>query len=673
MYLATRYFTPRYFAERYFAGQESVAAGSYSYFAQGYFSKRYFAERYFAGNYSIDPFNKPLFSSLLALSSVPAAILAVDRPLISSLTAQSLVAIASLSSLAAFVSNLVASSSTMGSLVVSRPLVSTLSVSSSVSTANFSLLPSTTSNLIASSAVSVPALRMSRVLTSSLVARSSTEAWSQSVSVSWTDPTPAYTAYYELEYRINSAPSFVISGLVLTSHTWSVRVDVGDVLYVKTRSVSIDMPPVYSDWSEWSDGWTVPETPNRAELILVGGLYSNLMATSIVSNARLGRLQAKLSVLAATSTISSPNLKLTTIPIVSNLVATSIVSSVKLDIWQSKASTLAAESAISSALLAISQAKTSNLTAVSLVSQASLLVASGYPQTSILTAESAVSQASLIVNRSLSGALVAESVTVTSTLVAERGLLSSLLISSTVSSVDLVIERGLSSLLTAESVVSSANLTIAGALVSTLVANSSVSNVSLIVNRPLVSLLVATASITTPTLVTGNLRLLSSILVVESSTLPKPHLVIERGLVTSGIVASTASGKLRVLRALLSALSIDSTVADADLSLTKLLGITSILVATSSISGLRRLTVWRPLSTSLSASSLSSGILHVNRSLQSLLTAVSAVTAIRPATITIAGLLSVEFSEVGTYNGPYLDQDTLGSLNQPALEIGDVA
>jgi hypothetical protein len=54
------------------------------------------------------------------------------------------------------------------------------------------------------------------------------------------------------------------------------------------------------------------------------------------------------------------------------------------------------------------------------------------------------------------------------------------------------------------------------------------------------------------------------------------------------------------------------------------------------------------------------------------LTGVSVITAIRPSTVTIAGLLSVEFGEVGTYNSPYLEQDMIKLLNQPTLEVGDV-
>lgn len=672
MYSATRYFAPQYFAERYFAGQETAPVVSYAYFAQKYFAKRYFANLYFSGQATLDPFDKPLFSSLLALSSVSAARLVVDRPLVSLLAAQSVVATASSTNLIFLVSNLVATSSVVGSLVVLRPLVSLLNASSLASVANLSLLPSTVSNLVASSVVSAPKLRINRALTSSLVTRSSTESWDQLISVSWTDPTPAYTAYYELEYRINLAPSFIISGLTLTSHTWSVRVNIGDIIYVRTRTVSINTPPVYSDWSEWSDGWTVPETPHRAELILVGGLYSNLTAVSAASNARLRRLQAKVSSLTATSAVSSPNLKLITIRISSNLAATSVVSNAKLNILQSKTSTLVAESTVLNALLVTSQAKTSNLTAISSVSQASLLVASGYPQTSILTAGSIVSSATLMVARSLTSALLVESAAATGSLAIGRGLASSLSISSAVPNADLIINQALSSLLTADSIVSLADLTATRAFISALVANSSVPSINLAVYRPFASLLIATSSISMPTLVIGNQRPLSSVLVAESFTLPKPHLVIERELASNNVALSATFGNLRILRALVSELIADSMVANADLSVTKLLGIVSNLTATSSVGGLRRLTVQRPWSTSLSVNSSLAGALQIDRALQSLLTGVSVVTAIRPSTVTIAGLLSVEFGEVGAYNSPYLDQDMIELLNQPTLEVGDV-
>jgi hypothetical protein len=672
MYSATRYFAPQYFAERYFAGQETAPVVSYAYFAQKYFAKRYFANRYFSGQVTLDPFDKPLFSSLLALSNVSVAKLIVNRPLASLLAAQSVVATASSTNLIFLVSSLIAASSVVGSLVVLRPLVSLLNASSLTSVANLSLLPSTISNLAASSAVSAPKLHISRVLTSSLVARSSTESWNQLISVSWTDPTPAYTAHYELEYRINLAPSFIISGLTLTSHTWSVRVNIGDTIYVRTRTVSIDMPPIYSDWSEWSDGWIVPETPHRAELILVGGLYSNLAVVSAVSNARLGRLQAKVSNLTVTSVVSSPNLKLITIRISSNLVVTSVVSSAKLNILQSKTSALVVESTVLNALLVISQAKTSNLTAISSVSQASLLVASGYPQTSIITAGSTVSSATLKVIRSFASALLAESVTTTSSLVIERKLATVLSISSAVPSADLIINRALSSLLTAGSIVSLADLIATRMFISALVANSSVSSINLAVYRPFASLLIATSSISMPILAIGNQRPLSSVLAAESSTLPKPHLVIKRELISNNIALSATFGNLRNLRALVSELIAYSIVANADLSVTKLLGIISILTATSSVGGLRRLTVQRPLSTSLSVSSSLVGALQIDRALQSLLTGVSVITAIRPSTVTIAGLLSVEFGEVGTYNSPYLDQDMIKLLNQPTLEVGDV-
>lgn len=353
-------------------------------------------------------------------------------------------------------------------------------------------------------------------------------------------------------------------------------------------------------------------------------------------------------------------------------VVTSVVSSAKLNILQSKTSALVVESTVLNALLVISQAKTSNLTAISSVSQASLLVASGYPQTSIITAGSTVSSATLKVIRSFASALLAESVTTTSSLVIERKLATVLSISSAVPSADLIINRALSSLLTAGSIVSLADLIATRMFISALVANSSVSSINLAVYRPFASLLIATSSISMPILAIGNQRPLSSVLAAESSTLPKPHLVIKRELISNNIALSATFGNLRNLRALVSELIAYSIVANADLSVTKLLGIISILTATSSVGGLRRLTVQRPLSTSLSVSSSLVGALQIDRALQSLLTGVSVITAIRPSTVTIAGLLSVKFGEVGTYNSPYLDQDMIKLLNQPTLEVGNV-
>jgi hypothetical protein len=145
---------------------------------------------------------------------------------------------------------------------------------------------------------------------------------------------------------------------------------------------------------------------------------------------------------------------------------------------------------------------------------------------------------------------------------------------------------------------------------------------------------------------------------------------VERGLVSEKYAVTTTLGHLRVLREIASALTVDSSVADADLLVTKLLGISSSLVATSLADGLRRLRVTRPLATALESSSYAyAGKLAVSRLQQTALTAASTVRNARLSTNLIHGRITADIELVGLYGSPYLDGDALLALPQPSLEV----
>jgi hypothetical protein len=125
-----------------------------------------------------------------------------------------------------------------------------------------------------------------------------------------------------------------------------------------------------------------------------------------------------------------------------------------------------------------------------------------------------------------------------------------------------------------------------------------------------------------------------------------------------------------VLREIASALTVDSSVADADLSVTKLLGISSPLVAASVMDGLRRLRVDRPLATVFESSSYAyAGTLAVSILQQTALTAASTVRNAWLSTNLIQGRITADIELVGLYGGPYLDSDALLALPQPSLEV----
>jgi hypothetical protein len=127
---------------------------------------------------------------------------------------------------------------------------------------------------------------------------------------------------------------------------------------------------------------------------------------------------------------------------------------------------------------------------------------------------------------------------------------------------------------------------------------------------------------------------------------------------------------LRVLREIASTLTVDSSVADADLSVTKILWISSPLVAASVMDGLRRLRVDRPLATALESSSYAyAGTLAVSKLQQTALTAASTVRNARLSTNLIQGRITADIELVGLYGGPYLDSDALLALPQPSLEV----
>ena len=639
-------------------------------------------------------------------------------------------------------------------------------------------------------------MSVTRWLTAQLVARSSTEAWNQSVSASWTDPTPGSTAFYELEYRVNSAPSFVISNLLTTAHTWSVRVDVGDIIYVRTRAASIDTPPLYSEWSEWSDGWAVPETPNRTELVVqIGTFLSDVAANSAVANARLRRQQAKTAALTAASATSTPLLKAITAPQSSTLTATSAVGPARLlakfakvsqltaesaadapyvAVGQAKSSSLIAESAstaqaaveralastveatsaVANALLVASQAKASTLvadstataaaavdrplvsdkTANSAINSITVLIATAesYPLNSALIAESAVTTAPLLMDRALTGAptaeseasaallvdrpiasdVTAQSAVASSPLVLERALLvdltadsavasapllvsrefvgtlvaesvasaalaverpqvTTLAVDSSVASGEVRVARGLSGSLTAESAVAQATITATGELTSLLTAQSLVESGTIVVNRALLSALAVSAEVSNPVVVLGEPRPLTSLLSANSSTLPRPYVYALRAINSALSANAVASAKVRVSRPLISLKVAGSAVASIDLSSTKLLNISSPLVADSTVWGLRRLRVQRPLFTSAAATSVTTGRVRVTRPQATVLLAQSAVGSPQLGTSEIIGMMTAEFDLVGLYGGPYLDEDALQSLAQASLGVSN--
>jgi hypothetical protein len=202
-----------------------------------------------------------------------------------------------------------------------------------------------------------------------------------------------------------------------------------------------------------------------------------------------------------------------------------------------------------------------------------------------------------------------------------------------------------------------------------LTAASLVAAGNIIVNRALISTLSAASTVSAPLLVTGNLRPLTSDLTV-ASTLPQPNWYIERGLLSEKITDTETVGRLRVLREIASTLTVDSSVADVDLSAVKLLGISSPLVAASAMEGLQRLRVDRPLATVFESSSYSyAGTLAISRLQQTALTAASTVRNARLSTNLIQGLITADIELVGLYGGPYLDSDALLALPQPSLEV----
>jgi hypothetical protein len=217
--------------------------------------------------------------------------------------------------------------------------------------------------------------------------------------------------------------------------------------------------------------------------------------------------------------------------------------------------------------------------------------------------------------------------------------------------------------------VAAADLTVQGAFVSALTAESLVAAGDIIVNRALISTLSSASTVSTPLLVTGNQRPLTSEL-TATSTLLQSNWYVERGLLSEQTADTTTIGRLRVLREIASALAVDSSVADVDLSVTKLLGISSPLVAASAVEGLRQLRVTRPVATGLEASSYAyAETLAVSRLQQTALTAASTVRNARLSTNLIQGLITADIELVGLYGGPYLDSDALLALPQPSLEV----
>jgi hypothetical protein len=666
-YRAARYFSRRYFAPRYFSNEASLLSSG-SYRSARYFSTRYFATRYFAGRTGVYELSNELFSTLFASSVVHIADLGpgryhpdlfVDRELETALSASTtVVGILRVRRILyppdSSASNLEPTTATTGQLRVNRGLTSTLSAAMITAAAdlisNFIPLAAT---LSATTDVLEADWAIRRGLSGTLAARTSTESWLQSVTVSWTDPTPEYTSFYELEWRRNSYPSFVITSITDTTHTFQADVIYGDIIYTRIRSASADAIPIYSEWSEWSDGYAVPNTPDRPELtVLNPGENSVLSATTTVPSSKLAVRRPHTSALSASTTTSTPYIARGLVPTTSALSIATVVADADWSTGIAHESALTATTVADNADWFIGIAHESALSAVSSVADAILFVTTAYDQTSALSATTVVADADIVVERGLQTAAAAASATEAAALVIERELISTLAPGSTIPAGDLVVSRELVSSLTPASAVEDAALITRGAFSSALSASVTTAG-ALVVERPLTTALVETTAVTDADWIAGYARELSSLL-VSTSNVPVAHRIVYRAFDSTLYPDTTvADGRFRIERAMTSALSAGTTLADSYLFVTSSLPRTSILspIATTAAARLR---VARLAETELAAEAAVSGAIWVGRSLTSSLTNSSATAEVYLSAEPIVGLIT-------------MDEDTLLGLAQPYI------
>ena len=75
-----------------------------------------------------------------------------------------------------------------------------------------------------------------------------------SATITWVDPTPGYTTYYEIEWWINSGEATLKSNVAASPYTlWVAEpwIEVGDVLYARVRAVYYGDADslIYGEWS----------------------------------------------------------------------------------------------------------------------------------------------------------------------------------------------------------------------------------------------------------------------------------------------------------------------------------------------------------------------------------------------------------------------------------------
>lgn len=697
-YFAATYFPSRYFAPYYFSG-DYVSLELTGYFAATYFSPRYYAQRYFASSYeSIDERLKPLHSNLTINTNIINTRLIIDRYFATTIEAQTSLSIADIRINRLLSRSLVArlligyeqinlisgnqlflvSSPTTpiqfveytepAKLIVRRTFVSAKTITTITTTPRLTMGNVIASSLTITSELSYPILHLNRALSLTPIVRSSTEAWSQSVSSSWTDPTPENTASYQLEWRLNSAPSFIITGILTTSHTWSAWVDVGDVIYVRTRAVSADADPVYSEWSEWSDGWTVPSTPHRAILdVPEGTLYSIKTITSNTQNTRLRLLQQKASSLTVTSATADVDLSVRTIPISSTLITTTNVANADLNYSQAKVSNITVISDVANADWSRSLAIITDRTITSVTDVATLFISSSHPQTSALTITSSTANADSIINRRISSSTTCSTNTVNADVIINRRLGSTITATSSTQTADLLPNRALTSGLTATTLVVNGDIRISRPFQTTLTSTTTTSLADAIVNRRIYTNQTITSNVANASFENGTLRSLVSTLSINSS-IDINNWWIQRGLSSTKSITTDIQSWLRIQRPIESAKTITSSTADADLSSVKLLNKSSFVTVSSDVNG--SIKVSRPLSGTIIANSNGIGEIAVSRALFCTLTTTTTTQSAYLSTYLIQGVITANVTPLGTTGSPInVNESLLQSIAQQTLRV----
>lgn len=641
----------------------------YGYFTATYFPSRYFASHYFTNNaVELNTTLKPLDSNLTASSTVANARMVVNRSVADALAVQSETSARFRVNRAIATPAGVVSTAASSALLIGRALASARTVTTATTTPSLTMGYVQVSALTATTELSYPVLHLTRSLGSTLVARSSTEAWSQSVSASWTDPTPENTASYDLEWRRNAAPSFVITGILTTSHTWSAWVDVGDVIYVRTRAVSADADPVYSEWSEWSDGWTVPSTPHRAILdVSEGTLYSIKTITSDTQNTRLRLLQQKASSLTVTSTTADVDLSVRTIPIRSTLTATTNVANADLNYSQAKVSNITVISDVANADWSRSLAIITDRTITSVTDVATLFISSSHPQTSVLTITSSTANADSIINRRISSSTTCSTNTVNADVRINRRLSSTITATSSTQTADLLSNRAVTSGLTATTLVVNGDIRISRPFQATLTSTTTTSLADAIVNRRISTNQTITSNVTNALFDNGTLRPLVSTLSINSS-IDINNWWIQRGLSSTKDITTDIQSWLRIQRPIESAKTITSSTADADLSAVKLLNKSSFVTVSSDVNG--SIKVNRPLSGTIIANSNGIGEIAVSRALFCTLTTTTTTQSAYLSTYLIQGVITANVTPLGTTGSPInVNESLLQSIAQQTLRV----